>query len=63
MQPACRRGKRALPRGRYRLRVVLTDAAGNASAPVTLRFLVVGGVPRGYLVWLVDLPLSDYPSH
>jgi PKD domain-containing protein len=38
-----RRARRALPRGRYRLRLVLTDAAGNASAPVTLRFLVVAG--------------------
>ena len=36
-----RKAKGALPHGRYRVRLVLTDAAGNKSAPVTLRFLVV----------------------
>lgn len=35
-------GRRALPRGRYRLRLVLTDAAGNASTPATLVFTTIG---------------------
>ena len=34
-------GKRALKRGRYRMRLVATDAAGNRSKPRTLKFRVV----------------------
>jgi Tol biopolymer transport system component len=36
-------GRRALRRGRHRLRVVAVDAAGNRSVPRTRRFRVVGG--------------------
>ncbi|HEX8205015.1 MAG TPA: PKD domain-containing protein, partial [Solirubrobacteraceae bacterium] len=41
-----RSARRALPRGRYRLRVVLTDAAGNASTPAVVRFIVKGAGGR-----------------
>jgi hypothetical protein len=34
-------GRRALPRGTYQMVIVATDAAGNRSAPRTLRFTVV----------------------
>jgi len=34
-------GTRALRRGRYKLRLVATDAAGNRSAPRTVAFRIV----------------------
>jgi hypothetical protein len=37
-----RLGGRALPRGRYRLTLVATDAAGNRSAPARATFRVAG---------------------
>ena len=36
-----RAGGKRLKRGRYKLRVGAVDLAGNAAAPVTLRFKVV----------------------
>lgn len=36
-----RLGKRALRPGRYRLKITATDAAGNASPPVLVRFAIV----------------------
>ncbi len=40
------RAPRRLARGRYRLSVVATDAAGNASAPARLRFTVAAPAAR-----------------